>query len=96
VYALGVAANRAVTGIYPPPGVDLARAVDPSLPPQPALQPPEKLATVCREAGEVAQAFEQAAERAGSKNVEIELTPGRSDTRSCWMEGSRRWVPRQA
>jgi hypothetical protein len=85
VYALGVAAYRAVTGIYPPPGMDLARAVDPTCPPQPSLQPPRKCASVSREldalilrmlsddpaergrAGELAQALEQAADRAGSK-----------------------------
>jgi hypothetical protein len=49
VYALGVAAYRMVTGTYPPPGFDLARAVDPTHPPQPPLQPPRKLATVCSE-----------------------------------------------
>jgi hypothetical protein len=85
VYSLGVAAYRAVTGLYPPPGFDLVRAVEPTRPPQPPLQPPKKLATVCSElnllilrmlsdapeaqgsAGEVAQALEQAADRAGSR-----------------------------
>jgi predicted Ser/Thr protein kinase len=85
VYALGVSAYRAVTGSYPPPGFDLMRAVEPTHPPQPPLQPPRKLATVCPEldalilrmlsdaperrgrAGELAQALEQAADGAGSK-----------------------------
>jgi hypothetical protein len=49
VYALGVTAYRAVTGLYPPPGFDMARAFDPAFPPQPPLRPPRKLATVCRE-----------------------------------------------
>jgi predicted Ser/Thr protein kinase len=85
VYALGVAAYRVVTGLYPPSGFDLARAVDPAQPPQPSRQPPKKLATVSPELnalilrmlseapenrgsiGEVAQALEQAAEQANSK-----------------------------
>jgi serine/threonine protein kinase len=92
VYALGVAAYRAVTGLYPPPGFDLARAVEPARPAEPPLQPPKKLVTVCREldglvlrmlsdapeargsAGEVAQALEQAAERASSK-ADAPITP---------------------
>jgi predicted Ser/Thr protein kinase len=97
VYALGVAAYRAVTGTYPPPGFDLARAVEPTRPPQPPLQPPRKRATVCREldalilrmlsdapeargrAGELAQAFEQAADRADSRaDAPILLRPRRA------------------
>jgi serine/threonine protein kinase len=84
VYSLGVAAYRAVTGLYPPPGFDLARAFAPAVPPLPSLQPPKALATVCPElnllilrmlshepgargsAGEVAQALEQAADSASS------------------------------
>ncbi len=85
VYSLGVAAYRAVTGLYPPPGFDLVRAVDPTRPPQPPLRPPKKLATVCGalnalvmrmlsdtpeargSAGELAQALEQAADRVDSR-----------------------------
>jgi predicted Ser/Thr protein kinase len=97
VYALGVAAYRAVTGTYPPPGFDLARAVEPTLPPQAPLQPPREFATVCSElnslilrmlsdapeargsAGELAQALEQAADRAGSKaDVPITRKPRRA------------------
>jgi hypothetical protein len=85
VYSLGVAAYRAVTGLYPPPSFDLLRAADPDRPPQPPLRPPKKLATVCPElnhlilrmlsdelgargsAGELAQALEQATDSGGSK-----------------------------
>jgi serine/threonine protein kinase len=100
VYSLGVAAYRAVTGTYPPPGFDLARAVDPSRPPQPPLQPPEKLATVCRElntlilrmlsdapeargsAAELAHALEQAAARASAKaDTPIKLRPRQTAAR---------------